>query len=207
MKTILTAVALVAALNSAEASELESCLGAIKAYGDSFNKRTDLPPNAVAEGVYAAVNTKYNDWKGSYSTQRAGSKTDIHGCVRFGVHNAAIQTIVAFDNEPLPVVFKSQAQCTAVMISLAPKIEKEFGMEEAAEIGSRIGTAMGQSGLVFKYMLKVSDLSAPLLREEARKLIAVDSSPKVFNEWVQACDRIGVEVHPVVDRLRKNGRL
>jgi len=136
-----------------------------------------------------------------------GSKADIHQCTQFGVHSAAIQTIIAFDSEPLPIVFKSQAQCMAVMVYLRPKIESTFGMEQAEKIGASLGTAMGQSGLVFKYILKISDLSFQLLREEARKLIAADSSPTAFDEWVRACDRMGVDVRPIINKLKKSGRL
>lgn len=190
-----------------EANNVQACLSAIRAYGDSLSKRPDLPANAVAEGLYAFAIRNYDGQKIPYDAQSPGKKDDIHECTKFGVHSAAIKTLIAFDTEPLPVVFKSPAQCTAAMVFLQRKIEDEFGRDGAAKIGSNMGTALGQAGLIFKYMLKVSDLSPQLLRGEAQKLIAADSSPNAFAKWVQACDRIGVETHSVIDRLKNSGRL
>lgn len=203
LRVLLATVTVIVAASSAKASELQSCLGSIKAYGDSLSQRTDLNP-LIMRGIFNLVNDKYNNGQGLYDSQPTGAKPDFLKCEGFGLSYATIKTVMSLDTEQRFLVFDSLAQCNAAMIRLAPKIEATLSHAEATKLGNIVGKGIADAQIVISYALRLRDLTRQMISDEGRRRVAASPSEEALDEWLRGCNRIGIDLQPTIEQLSKN---
>ena len=206
MKIFMAVIVILISASGTKAADIQSCLSAIKAYGNSLGQRSNLNP-IIMPSIFMYV-TDLNGAAGSYDSQIPGSKSDFAGCESFGLSRATIQTVVSFETEPRSeIVFDSLAQCYAATIYLAPKIEGMLGHSEASKLGANFGKAMADAQILISRTLKLPNLTRSLIGEEAKKRVAAHPGADALDEWIRGCDRIGIDLRSVVTKLKNAGHL
>lgn len=194
-KIAILAVAVGASCNPATASDVQACLGAIKAVASKAESGGASFDASVPRGLFGWV-AMQNSTPNDYASSPIGDVAALPSCAPYGLGSIEINILFAAATQTVtqPSAPDLLAKCFGAYAAYRSEMLPLISTSKREQLDLMVGRDFGGASQLLSRLFSVPIGEGNSLRGRSAELSRETTKANIFAEWIISCDELGLPI-------------